>query len=110
MQCVERGLLSLDSDISDVLPEWKSPDILLEWRDGKPSLVKAKNKITLRLLLTHSSGMGYEFLNGKLMEWFKYKGIDMKSIEGDIVRSKFQPLRALPGSLWLNLRRRRKHT
>jgi CubicO group peptidase (beta-lactamase class C family) len=51
MQCVERGLIKLDDDITTVLPEWKDAVILTgfdENNDGKPILVKAKNPITLR--------------------------------------------------------------
>lgn len=49
MQCVERGLITLDEDISRVLPEWKDPEILVGFNDaGEPILKKAKNKLTLR--------------------------------------------------------------
>jgi CubicO group peptidase (beta-lactamase class C family) len=53
MQCVERGLLDLDADITDLLPELKDIDILLKFVDDgsggkKPLLKKAKGKITLR--------------------------------------------------------------
>jgi CubicO group peptidase (beta-lactamase class C family) len=53
LQCVERGLLRLDADITDVLPELKDIDILLEMDDDgsggrKPVLKKSKGKITLR--------------------------------------------------------------
>ena len=51
MQCVERGLLSLDSDITDVLPEFKGIQILKGFDEstGKPILVDSKKTITLRL-------------------------------------------------------------
>ena len=49
MQCVERGLIGLDDDISDVILEWKDAEILEGFEDsGKPILRKALNKITLR--------------------------------------------------------------
>jgi CubicO group peptidase (beta-lactamase class C family) len=50
LQCVERGLVSLDEDVSRILPEWKSPDILQGFDDktGAPILKKATKKITLR--------------------------------------------------------------
>lgn len=50
MQCVERGLLSLDEEITKVLPEWENPQYLFG-RDGKtdgPILRKTEEKITLR--------------------------------------------------------------
>jgi hypothetical protein len=51
MQCVERGLVNLDDDVSVHLPEWKDPMILtgFDENDGKkPILVKSKTPITLR--------------------------------------------------------------
>jgi CubicO group peptidase (beta-lactamase class C family) len=51
MQTVERGLISLDDDVSNVLHEWKTPDILEGFDEsGEPILRKAKNKITLRYI------------------------------------------------------------
>jgi CubicO group peptidase (beta-lactamase class C family) len=88
MQCVEKGLITLDEDISRILPEWSSPDILtgFDKESGEPLLKKATKKITLRLMLTHSSGMGYDFLSPDLMKWREWHKQDVKALEGDIVR------------------------
>lgn len=56
MQCVERGLLSLDDDISKVLPELGELKILKGFEkdsDGKdqPILVKNTKAITLRCVI-----------------------------------------------------------
>ena len=50
LQCVERGMLELDSDISTILVEYKDIDILVGFEEttGRPILEKAKNYITLR--------------------------------------------------------------
>jgi CubicO group peptidase (beta-lactamase class C family) len=53
LQCVERGLLRLDADITNILPELKDIDILLKMADDgsggkKPILKKSVGKITLR--------------------------------------------------------------
>lgn len=49
MQAMERGLIGLDDDVSDVLHEWNDAEILDGFDEsGKPMLHKAKNKITLR--------------------------------------------------------------
>lgn len=76
MQCVEKGLLDLDTDVSGILHEFKSPDILTGFEDGtgRPILVKAKNKITLRLLLTHSSGLCLSSMDSRLIQWAKWEG------------------------------------
>jgi CubicO group peptidase (beta-lactamase class C family) len=49
MQCIERGLCKLDDDISPILPELASLEILTGFDEaGKPMLEKRKNPITLR--------------------------------------------------------------
>jgi CubicO group peptidase (beta-lactamase class C family) len=70
MQCVERGLLTLDADISNILTEFKDIQILVSIDEEKGPVYKpATRKITLRNLLTHSSGLAYEFTNPKLFAW-----------------------------------------
>ncbi len=54
MQLVEQDLVDLDDDLSSLLPEMAKIPIL---RNGKLSI--PKQKITLRHLLTHTSGFGY---------------------------------------------------
>lgn len=86
LQCVEKGLLSLDADISNVLPEWEAPEILTGFDDaGEPQLKKATKHITLRQLLTHSSGMGYDFLSPGLAKWRQWKGEPIGASEEPIV-------------------------
>lgn len=77
LQCVERGLLNLDDDVSSILPEFKNPQILVGFEDdsGKPILKDAKNKLTLRLLLTHQTGLGYGFSQPELIRYCKYANI-----------------------------------
>lgn len=49
MQCVERGLLDLDADIANVLPEWESPRILTGFNENdEPIFRPATKPITLR--------------------------------------------------------------
>lgn len=50
LQCVERGLIGLDDDVSVVLVELKDVKILQGFEDetGIPILKNPKNKITLR--------------------------------------------------------------
>lgn len=67
MRQVEAGKLSLDAPISDVLPTMKAMQVL-DGVDGagKPRLRPAKSPITLRQLLTHSAGFGYDTWNAEL--------------------------------------------
>lgn len=49
MQCVEKGLLDLDADISSILPEWKDPKILVGFDENDvPQFRPAKRPLTLR--------------------------------------------------------------
>lgn len=74
LQCVEKGLLNLDDDISTVLPEWKKREVLLGFDEaGKPILREANGKITVGMLLTHQSGMGYTFMLPALEQYAAYK-------------------------------------
>jgi CubicO group peptidase (beta-lactamase class C family) len=62
LQLLEKGLLNLDADLDAVMPELSDPEVFKGFsEDGSPIYEKAKQKITTRMLLTHQSGMGYEF-------------------------------------------------
>jgi CubicO group peptidase (beta-lactamase class C family) len=71
LQCVEKGLLDLDEHVGRFLPELADPDLLYGFDEetGELLLTKAKNKITMRNLLTHSSGIGYELFTPALLRW-----------------------------------------
>ncbi len=50
LQCVERGQIGLDDDVSTVLPEFKDIQILTGFKEGTGEAVlkRAENKVTLR--------------------------------------------------------------
>ncbi|KNG50873.1 major facilitator superfamily transporter [Stemphylium lycopersici] len=101
LQCVERDLFTLDdaADIDRLLPEWRQPDMLTGWTDDQtPILQPAKEKITLRKLLTHTSGIGYDFLSPELMKWRKSRGEGIVSLQAPITESFGTPLLFEPGS------------
>lgn len=64
MQLVERGKLSLDEPAGKICPHLAKPQVM-EGFDaaGKPRLRPARGTISLRNLLTHSAGFGYEIWN-----------------------------------------------
>jgi CubicO group peptidase (beta-lactamase class C family) len=76
LQCVEKGLLDLDADVTTILPEWKDAALLKGFEEGtgKPIIGKAKNKLTLRRFLTHTSGLSYIQLDPTVQKWAKYEG------------------------------------
>lgn len=68
LQLVEQGLIGLDDPLDKLMPEMTTIPILTE--EGE--LVEAKNSITLRNLLTHTAGFGYEW-NHRLQSFDKSK-------------------------------------
>ncbi len=68
MQLVERGLLSLDAPIGDLLPDLADPHVIDGFEEGGAVILRpATRAITLRHLLTHTSGFGYEFMNADML-------------------------------------------
>lgn len=61
MMLFEEGKFMLDDPISNYIPEFKSPRVLqsLNWADTTYTTIPAKSEITIRQLLTHTSGIDY---------------------------------------------------
>ncbi|KAH6621990.1 putative transesterase [Boeremia exigua] len=99
LQCVERGLFSLDStaDIERLMPEWASLEVLSFDGDGKPILTPTKEKITLRRLLNHTSGLAYDIFP-PLLQWRQSRGETSQFMRSPITECAVQPLIFEPGS------------
>jgi methyl acetate hydrolase len=70
MQLVERGKLRLEAPASEVVPELAAARVLEGFDSaGKPRLRPAKRPITLRHLLTHTAGFGYEIWNPSIAQY-----------------------------------------
>jgi len=99
MQLVEQGRLQLDQPIGNVLPELSAPQVLEGFDEGgAPRLRPAKRPITLRHLLTHTAGFGYEFLNADLIRYVKASGTPSGST-GKLASLRM-PLVFDPGDRW----------
>ena len=57
---VEEGKLSLDDPVSKYLPEFKELKVAVKDKDGKTTLVPAKNVLTVRMAMNHTGGFPFE--------------------------------------------------
>jgi CubicO group peptidase (beta-lactamase class C family) len=66
MMLWEQGKFGLDDPISRYIPEFRNPQVLRNFRyaDTSYSAVPAAREITIRHLLTHTSGLGYGMIDG----------------------------------------------
>ncbi|MFL5294869.1 MAG: serine hydrolase domain-containing protein [Phenylobacterium sp.] len=70
LQLVERGKLSLDGDLTALLPDLKGLEVFDKpGPDGIWSTRPAKRAPSLRELLTHTSGFSYGFIDGRIPAW-----------------------------------------
>ena len=98
MILVDDGKLSLDDPVAKYIPEFKDPKLL----DGKP----AGREITVRHLLTHTSGLTYRFFGGPLGEKYAKDGVSdgVSQTEGVIADGARllarEPILFAPGSSW----------
>jgi len=76
MQLVEQGKLALDHPIADTLPELAAPQVLEGFDPtGEPRLRPARQPITLRHLITHTSGFVYDVWSQEMSRYMERKGI-----------------------------------
>ncbi|MBR4293834.1 MAG: beta-lactamase family protein [Bacteroidaceae bacterium] len=57
---VEQGKISLDDPVSKYLPEFKELWVQVSEKDGVKTLRKAKNTLTVRMVLNHTGGFPFE--------------------------------------------------
>ena len=65
MILVDDGRLTVNDPVSKYLPEFKNPKVLMPGSGGDSKLVPASREITIRDLLTHTSGLTYRFMADK---------------------------------------------
>jgi CubicO group peptidase (beta-lactamase class C family) len=102
MMLVEEGKLRLDDPVSKYLPEFKGQKVLAPGQ----GLVPADRDVTVRDLLTHTSGITYRFRGGDLGGLYARAGVSdgLSPNEGTIAenvkRLAAQPLLFQPGTAW----------
>lgn len=100
MQLVEEGALSLDAPVAKYIPRFDELEVLegFDPQTHEPQLRPPSTLVTVRQLLTHTSGFGYEIWNPLLREAVATKMIPGLFAEGDGLLT--APLVFDPGSEW----------
>jgi len=99
MQLVERGRVRLDEPAGTYLPELARVQVLEGFdANGTAKLRPPKTPATVRQLLTHTSGFGYEFFDGKLSRYVAAGGVpSIRTGDDGFLKA---PLLFDPGTKW----------
>lgn len=97
----EEGRFRLDDPISNFIPEFKNMQVLTSYneQDGTWTGESAKRPITIRHLLTHTSGIGYGVIDGdaRFKKIYAQAGItDLFTTEPVTIAESVKKLAALP--------------
>jgi CubicO group peptidase (beta-lactamase class C family) len=93
MSLVEDRRIALDQPVADVLPEWRSLRVAVDLEKGLDSR-PARNVMTMRHLLTHTSGLGYwnpESGEGTLTKAYRERGITPGNYGAGLSRPGYGP-------------------
>ncbi|MCW3086766.1 MAG: class beta-lactamase-related serine hydrolase [Sediminibacterium sp.] len=100
MMLFEDGKFLLDDAVSRYIPEFRKPQVLDKFNkaDTTYTTVPAKREITIRDLLTHTSGIGYAQIGSETMNAMYYKAgvIGGIGLRGGLLRDNIRKLAALP--------------
>ncbi len=99
MQLVEQGRCTLEQPMSGIAPELGEARVLLGFDpDGTPRTRAPRREITLRHLLTHTSGYAYDHFNKDVGRYMEHEGLP--SITTRRYGSLRAPLLFDPGERW----------
>lgn len=99
MMLYEEGKFLLDDPVYKYIPEFKDPVILdkVNLKDSTFTAHPAKSQITIRQLLTHTSGIGYGIFNTNIKPLYEKAGIpDAFVLKNDVLADKIKKLAKIP--------------
>lgn len=100
MMLYEQGKFLLDDPVSNYIPEFKNQKVLDKYnaKDTTYTTVPAKREVTIRDLLTHTSGIGYAQIGSKEANAIYYKNGIWAGIGGGkmMLGDKMRKLGSLP--------------
>jgi methyl acetate hydrolase len=98
LQLVEQGKAALDEPASKQIPEFTKLQVLDGYdAAGKPKLRAPRTPVSLRHMLTHTSGICYDTWSGEMIEYEKHTGM---TIRAGVDVAPFVPLMFDPGKRW----------
>src|SRR5437868_5204762 len=109
MMLYEEGKFLLDDPMSNYIPEFKNPKVISAFKekDSTYTTVPAKREITIRDLLTHTSGLDYPAIGSPQMRAIYAKadipsglGTQNKILGEEMKRLAKLPLSHQPGEKW----------
>ena len=89
---VEEGKISLDDPVSKYLPEFKKLMIRTKNKEGKWEKVPAKNVLTIRMVMNHTGGFGFEIPSKAKKGW---SGVSLRDTAREAAAT---PIRFEPGT------------
>jgi CubicO group peptidase (beta-lactamase class C family) len=103
LQCVEDGLLTLDGDLSGIAPELAAMQVITGIsEDGESaSLEPIASPITLKMLLTHTSGLVYDFLSPLVAKGVAKTNPYQEGTRRTVENAFKGPLAFQPGTSWM---------
>ncbi|MDA9555413.1 beta-lactamase family protein [Pelobium sp.] len=99
LKLVEQGKLSLNDPVSKYIPEFKDLKVLASFnaKDTTYTTVDAKEPITIKNLLTHTSGIGYGFVDPRMnLIFVKNRIPDLAITDNATIAQKMKKLASLP--------------
>ncbi len=98
MILIDRGKLSMDTAVADILPAWNDLQVLDGWDGDTPMLRPQRTTATIRHLATHTSGLEYEFWNPDMAKYLEVT--QSPSILTGTRAGLMPPLMSDPGTRW----------
>ena len=97
MMLIDDGVLGLDQPLHEILPAFRDMQVLIDPEGPLDETVPAERPITIRQLLTHTAGLGYQIISkGPLLEAYNEQGL----VGGRVSRMPlpgFPPVTPAPG-------------
>lgn len=101
LQLIDAGKLTLDSSTRSQLPEIHRHGVMTFTPPSTMTFASPVRDVTVRMLLAHTSGLGYDFGDPRLQAWRKSVGQPIQSMTGNTSKQIDQPLLFQPGDAWM---------